>query len=68
MDKKIWEIKDIINSQKSVGLFKEIWIRIFGKKHVGYDILPSGLTSVVIMHEYKGVFYMLTPIRYIKGF
>ena len=62
----IFNIDEIIGSQKSIGLCKELWIRIFGKKRIGYDVIPNVMKTIVVMHEYKGVLYMLTPIKYIE--
>lgn len=65
MKDRVFDIQEILDSKKDVGLFKELWIRIFGKKIIGWDVTPI-FTSKVVMHSYKGTNYMLTPIKYIK--
>lgn len=65
MKDRVFDIQEILDSKKDVGLFKELCIRIFGKKIIGWDVTPI-FTSKVVMHRYNGINYMLTPIKYIK--
>lgn len=60
---RIFTLSEIINSRKNVNLFKELYIRIFGKKIIGYD-KTEAYTCQIIMHLYKKIYYMITPIKY----